>query len=346
MKVPSSAYVHLKLVRARLQCLLEDPSLKYLGYLLKDLPAGAPQIPVADGRAGIVLRRSLLVELPRMLESCNKQPELRQLAALGEDILLGNCLLQHHVEMNSYMDPTEVLVEDPGLSKDRLYAGGRFSKAFSRVAEEYLDKQRQSLLKCLLLLSGLDGKDMEQIHRLIAKSKRWNPGVACTSLGMIRPSHKRGSGALKRRVLEPPVQQALKDCFFSRAYARWLSNHRGPLSHPLVLASKEALVEEWREVLPLQGKAFERLHKGGHQVCVFVLTTSASETHRADARSIYSTWAKEPRPPGVEVFVVKDNSWTFQELTGPVDTIETLPETAWNLIVCMFGLFPGSFQGG
>lgn len=49
---------------------------------------------------------------------------------------------------------------------------------------------------------------------------------------------------------------------------------------------------------------------------------------------------------GVEVFVVKDNSWTFQELTGPVDTIETLPETAWNLIVCMFGLFPGSFQGG
>ena len=48
----------------------------------------------------------------RRLESCNKQPELRQLAALGEDILLGNCLLQHHVEMNSYMDPTEVLVED------------------------------------------------------------------------------------------------------------------------------------------------------------------------------------------------------------------------------------------
>lgn len=26
--------------------------------------------------------------------------------------------------------------------------------------------------------------------------------------------------------------------------------------------------QEWREVLPLQGKAFERLHKGGHQVCV------------------------------------------------------------------------------
>ena len=52
------------------------------------------------------------------------------------------------------------------------------------------------------------------------------------------------------------------------------------------------------------------------------------------------------RLEGVEVFVVKDNSWTFQELTGPVDTIETLPETAWNLIVCMFGLFPGSFQGG
>ena len=78
--------------------------------------------------------------------------------------------------------------------------------------------------------------------------------------------------------------------------------HQGPLSHPLVLASKEALVEElqfwerddleglvitmyqlplalpqppmnsdvqeWRNLPPLQGKAFERLHKGGHHVCV------------------------------------------------------------------------------
>lgn len=40
-----------------------------LSGFLQELPAGAPQIPVADARAGIVLRRSLLGELPQMLGS-------------------------------------------------------------------------------------------------------------------------------------------------------------------------------------------------------------------------------------------------------------------------------------
>lgn len=308
LKVPSSSYVHLKLVRTRLQCFLGDPSLKYLGFLRKELPMDAPQLPVADERAGIILRRSLLHQLPTMLEWCGAQAEVQQLAKFGEDIVLGYCLSQHNVELASFMDPNEVLVEDL-----KLDASGRFSKAFARIAREYLDKQQLSLMKCLMILSGLAPKDMKEVHRLISKGERWHPGVACFASGMVRTDLKHGTGPLRRSVLEPRVQGALKDCFLSRAYAHWRSSSHIPEQH--MLSAPQALAKEWIDVPAGQGKVFDRLRQG-HEVCVFVLTTSASEKHRADARAIYSTWAKQPRPAGVEVFMVKDNSWALEDLTG------------------------------
>lgn len=67
-------------------------------------------------------------------------------------------------------------------------------------------KHLNSLVSTQLVATTATNQKESNLHLL-------DPGLtskACTSLGMIRPSHKHGSGALKRRVLEPPVQQALK----------------------------------------------------------------------------------------------------------------------------------------
>ncbi|CAE7546984.1 YUC10, partial [Symbiodinium sp. CCMP2456] len=72
---------------------------------------------------------------------------------------------------------------------------------------------------------------------------------------------------------------------------------------------------EWKHPQRGTGAAFDRLSRGGHEVCVFVLTAAASEKHRGQARASYETWGSR-KPPGVQVFFVKDFSWTAEDMTG------------------------------
>lgn len=51
--------------------------------------------------------------------------------------------------------------------------------------------------------------------------------------------------------------------------------------------------------------AAERLGRGGHALCVFILATTATPGHAADAAAALRSWAAPQRlPSGVEVFLV------------------------------------------
>ncbi|CAK9043408.1 Putative indole-3-pyruvate monooxygenase YUCCA10 [Durusdinium trenchii] len=307
LTVKSSSYVNLKKVRERIGCFSSDPSLKYLGFLKAEgtVRSGVPGVAVAEGRLGIVLRRSLLRGLPKMLERCEEQPEM---AGLEEDVWLGRCLWQHDVHFASFLDPEEVFLED-------LELAGSYSKAWKRLAveTEYL-YSKLSVLQCLLVLSGLTPEDLVDLHRHVGKSQRWHPGIACTLRGLTWPDARHPLDAT-RPSLEPEVRQALQACFLSRAYTRWRDGKYG--GGQLELTSPEDLAKEWASPSALTtGLAADVLRRAGHKVCVFVLTTSATAKHRADARAVVKTWAAQPRPPGVEVFMVKDNSWSTEELVG------------------------------
>lgn len=281
--------------------------MKYLGFLKAEgtVRSGVPGVAVAEGRLGIVLRRSLLRGLPKMLERCEEQPEM---AGLEEDVWLGRCLWQHDVHFASFLDPEEVFLED-------LELAGSYSKAWKRLAveTEYL-YSKLSVLQCLLVLSGLTPEDLVDLHRHVGKSQRWHPGIACTLRGLTWPDARHPLDAT-RPSLEPEVRQALQACFLSRAYTRWRDGKYG--GGQLELTSPEDLAKEWASPSALTtGLAADVLRRAGHKVCVFVLTTSATAKHRADARAVVKTWAAQPRPPGVEVFMVKDNSWSTEELVG------------------------------
>eukprot|EP00913_Durusdinium_trenchii_P032287 g30232.t1 len=141
LTVKSSSYVNLKKVRPRIGCFSSDPSLKYLGFLKAEgtVRSGVPGVAVAEGRLGIVLRRSLLRGLPKMLERCEEQPEM---AGLEEALQPWGALPRSFSSLYYCMLDLEL--------------AGSYSKAWKRLAveTEYL-YSKLSVLQCLLVLSGL-----------------------------------------------------------------------------------------------------------------------------------------------------------------------------------------------
>ncbi|CAJ1378910.1 unnamed protein product [Effrenium voratum] len=299
LKVPSSSYLHLENLRYRLRCLSTDPSLTYLG--VAKVPLNETMTPMADENLGIVIRRSLLKKLPRMLSACATLPEVLSVAGQGEGVVLGTCLRLHDVEFSPWMERlSEAIYEDPGNGS------GLSSHSFNRFLFTF-DHEKLSRVKCLLLVSGLRPEEMEDIHYMRGRSERWFKGVACSSDGLAKPEEGRA-------VFDPKILPALQGCFLLRAFERWQRDWSDgqPLNEPQI-ASPTELAKEWQRPLKGRSPAFQRLGAGGHELCVFVVTTGFSEKHRADARAVFKTWANE-QVAGVKVFMMKDRSWPDAEL--------------------------------
>eukprot|EP00930_Biecheleria_cincta_P039540 TRINITY_DN27174_c0_g2_i1.p1 TRINITY_DN27174_c0_g2~~TRINITY_DN27174_c0_g2_i1.p1 ORF type:complete len:1028 (+),score=149.88 TRINITY_DN27174_c0_g2_i1:223-3084(+) len=258
---------------------------------------------------------------------------------MSEEVGLGLCLWWHNVELASWIDTADEVLYDQDLQA--IPFEGRRTQpnlAFSRIETNY-DNEKLSLLQCLMIVTGLKTEELDLVHGMYGKSQRWFKNIACTPGGIMFPEltgslMMTSNGYQKEPIFGKDVFTAIQECFLSDAFDTLWRHQRhavevlgeetaGEASRALPNSPAE-LGQEWMNPLPGHGQAYERLSKGGHAVCVFVLTTTASEKHQADAQAVLETWASpENRVEGVEVFMIEDNSWqTFR--TGRGDLSDDL----------------------
>ncbi|CAE8621094.1 unnamed protein product, partial [Polarella glacialis] len=121
----------------------------------------------------------------------------------------------------------------------------------------------------------------------------------------------------RKPVFSPVVRKAISEGFLSRAFEALEQGRSGGQSLQDAVSSPAALAQEWLDPQLGQGPAVERLGRGGHEVCIFVLSTVATEQHVADAAAVMRSWANpgSERPTGVEVFMMA----TGQVSQAPLD---------------------------
>ncbi|CAE8599550.1 unnamed protein product, partial [Polarella glacialis] len=325
MKVPSTAFVNLASISQRLHCLLSEPSLQYLGVpqvLSMGLDEGS--VPVADPAAGIVLHRKLLARVPAILDNCAANPDTAEVLALDDHVSLGACLWFAGVELHSWLDQADELILDqktqgamfphPSVVEDPRSS---YLRLMHHVAGEKL-----SQLQCMLIISGLEPGEFDQVQAMFAKSRRWFKNMACVPGGIMMPEltgivisvHGKNR---RKPVFSPVVRKAISEGFLSRAFEALEQGRSGGQSLQDAVSSPAALAQEWLDPQLGQGPAVERLGRGGHEVCIFVLSTVATEQHVADAAAVMRSWANpgSERPTGVEVFMMA----TGQVSQAPLD---------------------------
>eukprot|EP00929_Paragymnodinium_shiwhaense_P093770 TRINITY_DN54031_c0_g1_i1.p1 TRINITY_DN54031_c0_g1~~TRINITY_DN54031_c0_g1_i1.p1 ORF type:complete len:789 (-),score=201.97 TRINITY_DN54031_c0_g1_i1:510-2876(-) len=330
VKVALDTYINIERFEDRLRCLATDPQLQYLGMpkivaLPADNEKGVTNFRVAEKSAGIVMRRSLMNKLPYLLDACMVDEGFRHTFIGAEDLAIGTCLWFHGIEIHPWMDPGEEVYWnqvgsiDPSLAVPK---GSRYSATYQLVIEKQATQTSLGGLQCVFLVTDVwDPQEMEQLFLLAGKSRRWFKNIACVPGGFSFPEltgATSGSG-LREPIFSPAVRSTMQQCLLQNAFARLTPRvPAGSGVRPPMVASPAELAQEWRTPKIADGRAAEILSQGGHSMCVFVTTTTASEKHTADAEAVLKTWAKlggQDGPDDVKVFLVG------RENEGPDDKV-------------------------
>ncbi|CAK0912163.1 unnamed protein product, partial [Prorocentrum cordatum] len=305
LKVPAGTYVNVPLLSERLRCLGSSRLLRrsYLGVaqaLVLEERLSPVWLPAAQ--AGIAVHRELLDQLPQMFLACAREgfhtPLTRQ-----EGGALGLCLSMHNVALQPWVDSAEEAFFDSEATEGQS-TWARLQGALDVGAG------RISRAQCLLVASGLSGPQLEDLHRLVGKSRRWFKNQGCVPGGVSLPELAVqqvvvGGTAMSEPLISVAVRRALQDCLVRDAFVS-LSVQPRVETASAIPESPAALVTEWIQPRLLEGPAAALLGRGGHELCVFVLATAASQRYVDDAAAVLRSWAAEgpARPSGVEVFLV------------------------------------------
>eukprot|EP00928_Gymnodinium_smaydae_P067047 TRINITY_DN49983_c0_g1_i1.p1 TRINITY_DN49983_c0_g1~~TRINITY_DN49983_c0_g1_i1.p1 ORF type:complete len:672 (-),score=58.12 TRINITY_DN49983_c0_g1_i1:17-2032(-) len=307
MKVPAGTYVNIPSVLSRLRCLTRSPDLEYLGTPAR-FSSGDYELNIAVAQAGIILRSSLLVRLSQIFSSCAKYEAM---STWQEDVFLGFCLYMSGTVLHTWVDSTEEVFYETAESvirfdyetNDKENHAGTHARFVT-----YFDGIRLSMAQCAMLVSGLSHAELDDIHTMVEKSRRWFRQVACIPSGLgygefvVMSSANHASGD-SDPSFSPSVVDSLRECVLNEAVAVLQA---GPQVNALsVFNSGVSLREEWRHPMSSYGKASSHLQAKRHDLCIFVPFTSSSEKYLIDAKAVLRTWADPERlPAGVGVFFV------------------------------------------